>query len=111
MIHWTPSFSLPSSSCAGQILFSADDEMEDSDGDDDVRRLTGLKPVKKKKHRLGIPVWIQISLDLRPPSFSWAHFIYLNMDQYVRGMKTNSTYDLWGKEPMLRYTRGASRHH
>uniref|UniRef100_A0A672JZK7 STIM activating enhance n=1 Tax=Sinocyclocheilus grahami TaxID=75366 RepID=A0A672JZK7_SINGR len=38
------------------ILFSADDEMEDSDGDDDVRRLTGLKPVKKKKHRLGIPV-------------------------------------------------------
>ncbi|CAM4732360.1 unnamed protein product [Leuciscus chuanchicus] len=45
-----------SSSCAGQILFSADDEMEDSDGDDDVRRITGLKPVKKKKHRLGIPV-------------------------------------------------------
>ncbi|KAI2659339.1 Store-operated calcium entry regulator STIMATE [Labeo rohita] len=39
-----------------EILFSADDEMEDSDGDDDVRRLTGLKPVKKKKHRLGIPV-------------------------------------------------------
>lgn len=49
-------FLFPSSSCAGQILFSADDEMEDSDGDDDVRRLTGLKPVKKKKHRLGIPV-------------------------------------------------------
>ncbi|KAG1949342.1 store-operated calcium entry regulator STIMATE [Pimephales promelas] len=45
-----------SSSCAGQILFSADDEMEDSDGDDDVRRITGLKSVKKKKHRLGIPV-------------------------------------------------------
>ncbi|XP_048029531.1 store-operated calcium entry regulator STIMATE isoform X1 [Megalobrama amblycephala] len=45
-----------SSSSAGQILFSADDEMEDSDGDDDVRRITGLKPVKKKKHRLGIPV-------------------------------------------------------
>uniref|UniRef100_A0AAR2JSU2 STIM activating enhance n=1 Tax=Pygocentrus nattereri TaxID=42514 RepID=A0AAR2JSU2_PYGNA len=39
-----------------EILFSADDEMEDSDGDEDVRRLTGLKPVKKKKHRLGIPV-------------------------------------------------------
>lgn len=39
-----------------QILFSADDEMEDSDGDEDVRRLAGLKTVKKKKHRLGIPV-------------------------------------------------------
>lgn len=39
-----------------EILFSADDEMEDSDGDEDLRRLTGLKPVKKKKHRLGIPV-------------------------------------------------------
>ncbi|KAF5904523.1 store-operated calcium entry regulator STIMATE-like isoform X1 [Clarias magur] len=39
-----------------EILFSADDEMEDSDGDEDVRRLTGLKTVKKKKHRLGIPV-------------------------------------------------------
>ncbi|XP_056324317.1 store-operated calcium entry regulator STIMATE [Danio aesculapii] len=39
-----------------EILFSADDEMEDSDGDDDVRRITGLKSVKKKKHRLGIPV-------------------------------------------------------
>ncbi|KAL6464406.1 hypothetical protein MHYP_G00267230 [Metynnis hypsauchen] len=38
-----------------EILFSADDEMEDSDGDEDVRRLTGLKPVKKKKHRLGTP--------------------------------------------------------
>ncbi|XP_017305789.1 store-operated calcium entry regulator STIMATE [Ictalurus punctatus] len=40
-----------------EILFSADDEMEDSDGDEDLRRLTtGLKTVKKKKHRLGIPV-------------------------------------------------------
>ncbi|XP_062401899.1 store-operated calcium entry regulator STIMATE isoform X2 [Sardina pilchardus] len=39
-----------------EILFSADDEMEDSDGDDDVRRLTGHKTVKKKKHRMGIPV-------------------------------------------------------
>ncbi|KAM3878571.1 store-operated calcium entry regulator STIMATE [Diretmus argenteus] len=36
-----------------EILFSADDEMDDSD-DDDVRRLTGLKTVKKK-HRMGIP--------------------------------------------------------
>ncbi|XP_012696667.1 store-operated calcium entry regulator STIMATE [Clupea harengus] len=39
-----------------EILFSADDEMDDSDGDDDVRRLTGHKTVKKKKHRMGIPV-------------------------------------------------------
>lgn len=39
-----------------EILFSADDEMDDSDGDDDVRRLTAHKAVKKKKHRVGIPV-------------------------------------------------------
>ncbi|KAK1799861.1 hypothetical protein P4O66_006390 [Electrophorus voltai] len=39
-----------------EILFSADDEMDDSDADEDSRRITGLKPVKKKKHRLGIPV-------------------------------------------------------
>ena len=38
-----------------QILFSADDEMDESD-EDDVRRLSGLKTVKKKKHRMGIPV-------------------------------------------------------
>lgn len=38
-----------------QILFSADDEMDESD-EDDVRRLTGLKTVKKKKLRMGIPV-------------------------------------------------------
>ncbi|XP_078104030.1 store-operated calcium entry regulator STIMATE [Sander vitreus] len=38
-----------------EILFSADDEMDDSD-EDDVRRLTGLKTVKKKKLRMGIPV-------------------------------------------------------
>ncbi|KAM3622386.1 uncharacterized protein V6R79_024085 [Siganus canaliculatus] len=38
-----------------EILFSADDEMDESD-DDDVRRLTGLKTVKKKKLRMGIPV-------------------------------------------------------
>lgn len=38
-----------------QILFSADDEMDDSE-EEDVRRLTGLKTVKKKKHRMGIPV-------------------------------------------------------
>ncbi|XP_010880114.1 store-operated calcium entry regulator STIMATE [Esox lucius] len=38
-----------------EILFSADDEMDDSE-DEDVRRLTGLKTVKKKKHRMGIPV-------------------------------------------------------
>ncbi|KAG7270242.1 hypothetical protein CRUP_013959 [Coryphaenoides rupestris] len=38
-----------------QDLFSADDEMDDSD-EDDARRLSGLKTVKKKKHRMGIPV-------------------------------------------------------
>nr|XP_020448926.1 store-operated calcium entry regulator STIMATE-like [Monopterus albus] len=38
-----------------EILFSADDEMDDSD-EDDVRRLTGLKTVKKKKLRMGIPI-------------------------------------------------------
>ncbi|XP_029539496.1 store-operated calcium entry regulator STIMATE-like isoform X3 [Oncorhynchus nerka] len=39
-----------------KILFSADDEMDDSE-EEDVRRLTGLKTVKKKKkHRMGIPV-------------------------------------------------------
>ncbi|XP_040058633.1 store-operated calcium entry regulator STIMATE [Gasterosteus aculeatus] len=39
-----------------EILFSADDEMDESD-EDDVRRLTGLKAVKKKKKlRMGIPV-------------------------------------------------------
>ncbi|XP_041743609.1 store-operated calcium entry regulator STIMATE isoform X3 [Coregonus clupeaformis] len=38
-----------------EILFSADDEMDDS-SEEDVRRLTGLKTVKKKKHRMGIPV-------------------------------------------------------
>jgi hypothetical protein len=39
-----------------QILFSADDEMDDSE-EEDVRRLTGLKTVKKKKkHRMGITV-------------------------------------------------------
>ncbi|XP_030633588.1 store-operated calcium entry regulator STIMATE [Chanos chanos] len=39
-----------------EILFSADDEMDDSDAEEDIRHLTGLKPVKKKKHRMGIPV-------------------------------------------------------
>ncbi|KAM6927723.1 store-operated calcium entry regulator STIMATE [Xenentodon cancila] len=38
-----------------EILFSADDEMDESD-EDNVRRLTGLKTVKKKKLRMGIPV-------------------------------------------------------
>lgn len=38
-----------------EILFSADDEMDESE-EEDVRRLTGLKTVKKKKHRMGIPV-------------------------------------------------------
>lgn len=39
-----------------QILISADDEMEESDAEEDLRRLTPLKPVKKKKHRFGLPV-------------------------------------------------------
>lgn len=39
-----------------QILISADDEMEESDVEEDLCRLTPLKPVKKKKHRFGLPV-------------------------------------------------------
>lgn len=39
-----------------QILISADDEMEESDGEEDLRRLNPLKPAKKKKHRFGLPV-------------------------------------------------------
>lgn len=31
--------------------------MEESDAEEDLRRLTNLKPVKKKKHRFGLPVW------------------------------------------------------
>ncbi|PKU31197.1 transhypothetical protein [Limosa lapponica baueri] len=38
------------------ILISADDEMEESDAEEDLRRLTNLKPIKKKKHRFGLPV-------------------------------------------------------
>ncbi|XP_061639518.1 store-operated calcium entry regulator STIMATE-like isoform X3 [Phyllopteryx taeniolatus] len=43
-----------------EILFSADDEMDESD-EDDVRRLMGLKTVKKKKLRMGIPAGEQIA--------------------------------------------------
>ncbi|XP_041617687.1 store-operated calcium entry regulator STIMATE isoform X1 [Vulpes lagopus] len=39
-----------------EILISADDEMEESDVEEDLRRLTPLKPAKKKKHRFGLPV-------------------------------------------------------
>uniref|UniRef100_A0A2I3FUW0 STIM activating enhancer n=1 Tax=Nomascus leucogenys TaxID=61853 RepID=A0A2I3FUW0_NOMLE len=39
-----------------EILISADDEMEESDVEEDLRRLTPLKPMKKKKHRFGLPV-------------------------------------------------------
>ncbi|KAJ8265366.1 hypothetical protein COCON_G00144650 [Conger conger] len=39
-----------------EVLISADDEMDESDMEEDMRRLTNLKPVKKKKHRLGLPV-------------------------------------------------------
>ncbi|XP_036389679.1 musculoskeletal embryonic nuclear protein 1a isoform X2 [Megalops cyprinoides] len=38
-----------------EILISADDEMDESDVEEDMRRLTNLKPIKKKKHRLGLP--------------------------------------------------------
>ncbi|XP_015977319.2 store-operated calcium entry regulator STIMATE isoform X2 [Rousettus aegyptiacus] len=38
-----------------EILISADDEMEESDVEEDLCRLTPLKPVKKKKHRFGLP--------------------------------------------------------
>ncbi|XP_029772948.1 store-operated calcium entry regulator STIMATE isoform X2 [Suricata suricatta] len=38
------------------ILISADDEMEETDVEEDLRRLTPLKPPKKKKHRFGLPV-------------------------------------------------------
>lgn len=31
--------------------------MEESDAEDDLHRLTNLKPIKKKKHRFGLPVW------------------------------------------------------
>nr|XP_058148596.1 store-operated calcium entry regulator STIMATE [Dasypus novemcinctus] len=39
-----------------EILISADDEMEESDAEEDLRGLPPLKPVKKKKHRFGLPV-------------------------------------------------------
>ncbi|XP_026976884.1 store-operated calcium entry regulator STIMATE isoform X1 [Sagmatias obliquidens] len=39
-----------------EILISADDEMEESDVEEDLRRLTPLKSAKKKKHRFGLPV-------------------------------------------------------
>ncbi|XP_023051300.2 store-operated calcium entry regulator STIMATE isoform X1 [Piliocolobus tephrosceles] len=42
-----------------EILISADDEMEESDVEEDLRRLTPLKPVKKKKHRFGLPAGAQ----------------------------------------------------
>ncbi|EPY76912.1 hypothetical protein CB1_001347004 [Camelus ferus] len=42
-----------------EILISADDEMEESDVEEDLRRLTPLKPSKKKKHRFGLPAGIQ----------------------------------------------------
>ncbi|XP_019489497.1 PREDICTED: uncharacterized protein LOC109377569 [Hipposideros armiger] len=41
-----------------QILISADDEMEESDMEEDLHRLTPLKPVKKK-HRFGLPAGTQ----------------------------------------------------
>ncbi|XP_051931889.1 store-operated calcium entry regulator STIMATE-like isoform X2 [Hippocampus zosterae] len=48
-----------------EILFSADDEMDESD-EDDVRRLAGLKAVKKKKLRMGIPPG-DVKKKKRPP--------------------------------------------
>ncbi|KAG5838342.1 store-operated calcium entry regulator STIMATE-like [Anguilla rostrata] len=39
-----------------EVLISADDEMDESDIEEDMRRLANFKPIKKKKHRLGLPV-------------------------------------------------------
>ncbi|XP_072437803.1 store-operated calcium entry regulator STIMATE isoform X4 [Chiloscyllium punctatum] len=39
-----------------EILISADDEMDESEGDEDLRRLMNLKPVKKKLRFGGLPV-------------------------------------------------------
>ncbi|XP_067854407.1 store-operated calcium entry regulator STIMATE [Heptranchias perlo] len=39
-----------------EILISADDELDDSEGDEDLRRLTNLKPVNKKLRFGGLPV-------------------------------------------------------
>ncbi|NXL12597.1 STIMA regulator, partial [Mesembrinibis cayennensis] len=39
-----------------RILIAAEDETEESDTEEDLRRLTNLKPIKKKKHRFGMPV-------------------------------------------------------
>lgn len=38
-----------------EVLISADDEMEESDVEEGLHRLSPLKPVKKK-HRFGLPV-------------------------------------------------------
>ncbi|XP_068108068.1 store-operated calcium entry regulator STIMATE-like isoform X2 [Hyperolius riggenbachi] len=48
-----------------EILISADDEMEESDGEEDLRRLTNSKSIKKKKHRFGLPVYF-LSFALQP---------------------------------------------
>ncbi|XP_032050019.1 store-operated calcium entry regulator STIMATE isoform X2 [Aythya fuligula] len=52
-----------------EILISADDEMEESDAEEDLRRLTNLKSIKKKKHRFGLPAVAQESpvKKKRPP--------------------------------------------
>ncbi|XP_012986465.3 musculoskeletal embryonic nuclear protein 1 isoform X2 [Melopsittacus undulatus] len=52
-----------------EILISADDEMEESDAEEDLRRLTNLKPIKKKKHRFGLPAQAQLTpvKKKRPP--------------------------------------------
>ncbi|XP_036850829.2 store-operated calcium entry regulator STIMATE isoform X3 [Manis javanica] len=39
-----------------EILISADDEMEESDAEDDLRGLPPPRPAKKKKHLFGLPV-------------------------------------------------------
>ncbi|XP_048403474.1 store-operated calcium entry regulator STIMATE isoform X2 [Stegostoma tigrinum] len=39
-----------------EILISADDEVDESEGDEDLRRLMNLKPVKKKLRFGGLPV-------------------------------------------------------
>ncbi|XP_051873607.1 store-operated calcium entry regulator STIMATE isoform X1 [Pristis pectinata] len=39
-----------------EILISADDELDESEGDEDLRRLTNIKPIKKKLRFGGLPV-------------------------------------------------------
>lgn len=50
--------------------------MEESDTEEDLRRLTNLKPIKKKKHRFGLPVW-------HIPDLCICRFRHKNFSQWV----------------------------